>query len=72
MLQSRSPGCTVAAERLLGPAGVLYDDVDDLVARLHDRAALTAAGEASWAGRDRFTFDAHADQLVRVLQSARG
>jgi hypothetical protein len=43
MLQSRSPGCTVAAERLLGPAGVLYDDVDDLVARLHDRAALTAA-----------------------------
>jgi hypothetical protein len=34
--------------------------------RAHRRA------EASWAGRDRFTFDAHADELVRVLQSARG
>ena len=72
MLQSRSPGCTVAAERLLGPAGVLYDDVDDLVARLHDRPALAAAADASWAGRERFTFDAHADELVRVLQAARG
>jgi hypothetical protein len=70
MLQQRSPGCVVAVERLLGSAGVLYDDVDDLVARLRDRASLDAAAAASWSGRARFTFDAHADRLVGVLRGA--
>jgi hypothetical protein len=70
MLQQASPGCVVAAERLLGDSAVLYDDVDDLVARLHDRAGLDRAAQASWDGRARFTFDAHVDRLVAVLERA--
>jgi hypothetical protein len=70
MLQQASPGSVVAAERLLGDSAVLYDDVDDLVARLHDRTGLDRAAQASWDGRARFTFDAHADRLVAVLERA--
>lgn len=70
MLQQSSPGSVVAAERLLGEAAVVYDDVDDLVARLHDRAGLERARAASWDGRGRFTFDAHADRLVEVFERA--
>ena len=70
MLQSTSPGSVVAAERLLGDSAVLYDGVDDLVARLHDRAGLDRAAKASQDGRMRFTFDAHVDRLVEVLERA--
>ena len=70
MLQQRSPGCVVAAERIVGCAGVLYDDLDDLVDRLRDRPVLDATADASWSGRGRFTFDAHADALVAVLRRA--
>ena len=72
MLQQASPGSVVAAERLLGDSAVLYDDVDELVARLHDRTALERAAQASWDGRSRFTFDAHVDRLVAVLERAVG
>lgn len=70
MLQQRSPGSVVAAERVVGAAGVLYDDVDDLVDRLLDHAGLAAVAQACWAGRDRFTFDAWADDVVAVLRGA--
>ncbi len=70
MLQQASPGSVVAAERLLGDSAVRYDDVDDLAARLHDRTALDRAAQASWDGRARFTFDAHVDRLVAVLERA--
>ena len=70
MLLQSSPGSVVAAERLLGDSAVVYDDVDDLVDRLHDRAGLARAAQASWDGRSRFTFDAHVDRLVDVLQRA--
>ena len=52
MLQQASPGSVVAAERLLGDSAVLYDDVDDLVARLHDRAGARPGG-AGVLGRPR-------------------
>ena len=45
---------------------------DDLVARLHDREGLDRAAQASQEGRMRFTFDAHVDRLVAVLQRAAG
>ena len=61
--------CTRAI-RLLGASAVLYDDVDDLVARLHDRDGLDRAARASSDGRLRFTFDAHVDRLVAVLERA--
>ena len=70
MLQQASPGSVVAAERLLGDSAVVYDDVDDLVARLHDRVGLDRAAQASQDGRLRFTFDAHVDRLVQVLERA--
>lgn len=70
VLQSSSPGSLVAAERLVGDAGVLYDDADDLVERLRDRAGLDRAAKACWDGRDRFTFDAHVDRLVDVFTAA--
>ena len=72
MLQQASPGSVVAAERLLGDSAVRYDDVDDLVARLHDRDGLERAARASWDGRSRFTFDAHVDRLVAALERAAG
>jgi hypothetical protein len=71
LLQQRSPGCVVAAERLVGDAGVLYDDLDHLVERLRDRRAVHEAAEASWRGRRRFAFDTHADALLAVLAPAR-
>jgi hypothetical protein len=70
MLQQRSIGSVVAAERLVGPAGVRYDSVDDLVDRLRDASSLSAAADASWAGREALTFDAAADDLVSVLRRA--
>ena len=72
MLLQSSPGSVVAAERLLGESAVVYDDVDDLVARLRDRAGLDRAARACWDDRGRFTFDAHADRLVEVLTRAAG
>ena len=72
MLLQSSPGSVVAAQRLLGEAAVVYDDPDDLVRRLRDRSGLAAAARASWTGRSRFTFDAHVDRLVAVLERAAG
>ena len=70
VLQQRSPGSTVAVERLVGAAGVLHDDTDDLVGQLHDRVLLDAAAKAQWEGRHRFTWDHWADDVVAVLQGA--
>ena len=70
MLLQSTPGSGVAAERLLDSSAVRYEDVDDLVARLRDRAALERTAQSCWDGRHRFTFDAHADRLVAVLERA--
>jgi glycosyltransferase involved in cell wall biosynthesis len=74
VLQQRSPGCAVAAERLverLG-VGVLYDDVDDLVARLRDDAAAAECRAAVDRHRSWFAFDTHADALCAVLRAVAG
>lgn len=70
VLQQRSPGCVVAVERLVGDAGVLFDDVDDLLQQLQGGTTLPAAREAQWRDRSRFTFDAHADDVAAVLRRA--
>ncbi len=71
MLLQSSPGSVVAAERILGDAAVVYDDADDLAARLHDRAGLHRAAAACDVLRDDLVFDAHVDRLVAVLERAR-
>jgi hypothetical protein len=70
MLHQASPGSVVAVDRLLGDAAVRYDDVAHVVTLLHDGAALDVARAQTWKERHRFTFDAHADRLVDVLQTA--
>ncbi|MEN3534710.1 hypothetical protein AAH991_06330 [Microbispora sp. ZYX-F-249] len=70
LLQQRSPGCRVAADRLIEEtgAGLLYDDLDGLADRLRDAAALRRARDAVAAHRSSFTFDAHADRLVGLFR----
>lgn len=72
MLQQTSTGSVVATERVLREtgAGVLYDDVDDLIGRLRDRNGLAQVRGAVVAARAGFTFDAHADGLVQFLRAA--
>ncbi|MGK5448191.1 glycosyltransferase [Streptomyces radiopugnans] len=74
VLQQRSPGSVVAAERLVEQLGigVLYDGAEDLAARLHDTAGRGLLGNAVRAHRERFTFDAHADGLLALLRSVAG
>lgn len=70
VLQQRSRGCVVAVERLVGEAGVLFDDVDHLVQQLHDGVTLGRARQAQWRDRARFTFDAWTDDVVAALRRA--
>ena len=74
VLQRRSPGAAVAAERLverLG-AGVLYTDLDDLRAQLADQSAMARRRAAALAARAELTFDHHADRLVALLRRVAG
>jgi hypothetical protein len=70
VLQQRHAGHIVAADRLVAEsgAGLLYDDIDDLVEQLRTGATLDAARAAMVASRDRFTFDAHVPMLERMLR----
>lgn len=66
MIQADNAGSIVAAHTLAerGGLGVAFTTMDDLAAQLHDRARLSAIRARVWAGRDAFTFDAHADRLL--------
>jgi glycosyltransferase involved in cell wall biosynthesis len=70
VLQRRSPGCAVAAQRLVSETGigVLYDDPDDLAAQLGDRAAMDQRRARAWVCRHQFTFDHHTDRLVELFR----
>ncbi|MDP9392823.1 MAG: glycosyltransferase family 2 protein [Actinomycetota bacterium] len=72
MLQQASPGSRVSTERMLRETGcgLIYDDIDDLVDRLRSSTAADSARDAVARHRDRFTFDAHVDELVAVLRHA--
>ena len=69
VLQQDHPGHAVAMDRVVRRtgAGLLYADLDDLLARLHG-PALPAARAAMAAHRHEFTFDAHVPALERVLR----
>lgn len=72
MIQRHSPGSIVASERLARSRelGFTWSQVDDLVAKLHDRPMLTQLRKSVWSQRDLFTFDAHVDELVEFLRRA--
>jgi hypothetical protein len=74
MLQQGSPGSTVAVDALIKAtgAGLLYADADEVGAALADPDRLGRARERAAAVRDRFTFDAHTDALIALLERVSG
>ncbi len=74
MLQQESPGSTVAVDALIKAtgAGLLYAGADDAGVALADPDRLAHARERAAAGRDRFTFDAHTDTLIALLERVSG
>ncbi len=71
ILPRNPPGEVHAAQALaesLG-AGLVYDDLDELAARLADRPALAALPAGAWAHREELTFDFHADRLLALLRA---
>ena len=49
--------------------GVFYSDIDDLIAQLHDRAAMRRLRKNTWEQRENFMFDSHADGLVQMFRT---
>ncbi|WP_219413376.1 hypothetical protein [Pseudonocardia nigra] len=74
MLQQESPGSTVAVDELVRAtgAGLLYSDAEDVAAQLADGTPAAAARRSVAAVRDRFTFDAHADELIGLFERLAG
>ena len=73
MVQRDNAGHAVASQTLSRRhgAGVFYRDAADLVAQLRDRDRMAALRRSTWASRDQFTFDAHADDLVDFFRKVR-
>jgi hypothetical protein len=71
MLQRANPGHIVATQSILERtgAGILFDDWDDLAARLRDPATMEATRDRIRDARDAFTFDAHTDRLVAFFRT---
>jgi hypothetical protein len=73
-IQRDNAGSVVATQtqaRQLG-LGVLFRDAEDLAAQLRDEAGMAALRRSTWAAREQFTFEAHADRLVAFLRAAAG
>jgi glycosyltransferase involved in cell wall biosynthesis len=70
LIQRNNAGSVVATQTLVRERGigVLFRDIADLGAQLHDRQRLAALRERVWRQRTEFTFDAHADALVDFLR----
>lgn len=70
LLQSRNPGCRVAAEELVRERGIgiLYRDLDDLCAQLHDAHTLQRARRAVANQRHEFAFDHHVERLIDLFR----
>ena len=70
MIQRDNTGSMVASQSLARDRrlGLFWNDADDLVAQLHDTAAMASLRESVWAQRGDFTFDAHVDDLVAFFR----
>jgi glycosyltransferase involved in cell wall biosynthesis len=73
LLQPAHPGSLVSVERVLrrDGTGLFYRSADEVAAVLTDELADRRGHRAALAARERHTFDAHADRLVRVFRSLR-
>ena len=71
ILPRNAPGEIHAAQALGESLGValLYDDLDQLAARLLDRPALARLRANAWERREEVTFDFHADRLLELLRA---
>ena len=71
VLPRNPPGEIHAAQGLAESLGaaLLYDDLDELAARLTDSRALTELRANAWARREEVTFDFHADRLLTLLRA---
>ncbi|MBA2701525.1 MAG: glycosyltransferase family 2 protein [Chloroflexi bacterium] len=70
LLQLRNSGARVAMQTLAQDLdiGVFFSDAEDLSAQLHEPGLLDGRRTNFWRERDRFTFDAHADELVEFFR----
>lgn len=70
VLQRDNTGSRVATERLVRQldVGIFFTEIEELAARLRDRARLSSMRRNFWRQRAQFTFDAHADRLIRFLR----
>ncbi|MGI8703565.1 MAG: glycosyltransferase family 2 protein [Candidatus Limnocylindrales bacterium] len=70
LLQLRNDGARVAMQTLAQELdiGIFFSDTDELVGQLHQPNLLDRLRGNFWRGRDRFTFDAHADALIGFLR----
>jgi hypothetical protein len=66
MIQYDNAGAVVATQTLCRERelGLFYRDAGDLADSLQDGARMSELRESVWRQRERFTFDAHADELV--------
>jgi glycosyltransferase involved in cell wall biosynthesis len=71
LLQPGHPGSLVAVERILRDqgTGLFYGCAEEAVAVLTHEVADRRGARAALAVRERHTFDAHADRLVRLFRS---
>jgi hypothetical protein len=74
LLQQHSPGCVVAATRLIEchGFGVLYADIEHLCMQLAQRAAMQRRRTAAWQHRLLFAFDTHVDRLLALFDALVG
>jgi hypothetical protein len=71
LLQPESPGSLVSVERVLrrDGTGLFYRGADDVAGALTEELAGRRGAAAALAVRERHTFDAHADRLIRLFRS---
>jgi hypothetical protein len=76
-VQYDNQGSIVASQSLLRELdiGIFYTDAEHLVAQLREEVTSSRLRENAWQQREQFTFDAHADHLIRffheVIESKR-
>jgi hypothetical protein len=71
MIQKNNAGARVAIQTLAQQRdlSVFYSSIPDLASQLRETDRMTRIRDSVWRQRDRFTFDAHADELIAFFRS---